>query len=139
MSAKALRNYSPLETAVGSSARPADFERVQPLERRSSVRTKVHWPVLLRYRSSESVESVTENLSKQGFYCLSQVPIPPDEPLLCWLILPTHDPTGKRTSVVLECDVRVVRSDPGVRDGLFGLACRIDDYRLAHRDVLPAF
>jgi hypothetical protein len=33
----------------------------------------------------------------------------------------------------------VVRSDPGVRDGLFGLACHLDDYRLAHRDVLPAF
>jgi hypothetical protein len=132
MSAKAIGQYLPF---VGSS-NPAVVDRVHQRERRIRVRTKVHWPVVFRYRHGEALESVTENLSSQGFYCLSQTPIPSGEALLCWLTVPTHDPSGVKGTVMVECHVRVVRSDAPTAEGLYGIACRIEDYRLACSEPL---
>ena len=128
MSAKAVGQYSPFV----SNARPAGLDRVHQRERRSRVRTKVRWPVVLRFRHSEEMESVTENLSSQGFYCLSQTPIASGEVLLCWLTVPTHDPTGGKDAVVLECSVRVVRSEAAPTGGGYGVACCIEDYRFSN-------
>ena len=67
-----------------------------------NVRTKVRWPVVFRRRNGESLETTTENLSSRGFYCLSQTPIARDELLVCWLTMPTHDPSGAFGTALLE-------------------------------------
>jgi hypothetical protein len=127
MSANPIGKYLPL-TAV---ARPRRADRADDRERRASIRTSLHWPVLFRHRHSQTMESVTENLSSQGFYCFSQTFVASGEMLLCWLTLPTHDPSGTNGKIVLECDVRVVRSEAAPTDGLYGIACHIEDYRFS--------
>jgi hypothetical protein len=132
MSANAIGRYLPYAAGV----RPHAHERALDRERRTSVRTAVRWPILFRHRQSETVESVTENLSSQGFYCYSHTPVAFGEPLVCWLTVPTHDPSGNMGKLVLECRVRVVRSDAASADGKYGLACRIEDYHFGAESVL---
>ena len=111
-------------------------------ERRTRVRTTLHWPVLFfRNGSGEAVESVTHNLSSSGFYCHSRVAITPGECLHCALTIPSHDPSGYEKARVLECRVRVTRVEPGLTEDTFGIACQIQDYHLAvaedQRDHAP--
>jgi hypothetical protein len=127
MSANAIGKYLPFSPDM----RPRVSDRPHQRERRASVRTALHWPVLLRHKHLEPLESVTENLSSQGFYCLAQTPLTSGETLQCWLTVPTHDPSGVRERVVLECTVRVIRSEAAPINGLFGIACRIEDYHFA--------
>ena len=124
MSAKALEHFE---------ARKNGVLDCRPRERRMNVRTKVRWPVVFRRRNGESLETTTENLSSRGFYCLSQTPIALDELLVCWLTMPTHDPSGAFGTALLECRVQVVRSEVASTEGLFGVACRIEDFRLTVR------
>ena len=123
---------NPLEliSAFVGIAKPASMGRgIQP-ERRKRVRTMVHWPVLFfRENAGEAVESVTRDLSSSGFYCLSKAPFVCGEPLICALKVPAHDPLGTERVLALECRVRVVRCEPTSSDGLFGIACCIEDYR----------
>jgi hypothetical protein len=105
------------------------------LERRKRVRTRVHWRVLFfREGAAEAVESLTQNLSSSGFYCLSQAPFACGDLLICVLGVPTHDPPGSGRTLELECRVRVVRSEPLGEDGIVGIACRIEDYRFPALD-----
>jgi hypothetical protein len=99
-------------------------------ERRKRARTQVHWPVLLlRNHGAEAIETVTQNLSSNGFYCLSPEPLKPGESLLCTLKLPAFDPRGEERTLALQCTVVVMRAESSA-DGYFGLACRIEDYHL---------
>ena len=122
---------NPLEliSAYAGVAKPAKMDRVShPTERRKRTRTTVHWPVLFfREDTSEAVESVTRNLSSVGFYCLSNAAFICGEPLICALKVPTHDPMAGERVLALECRVRVVRCEPA--DGIFGIACQIEDFR----------
>ena len=114
--------YTTRETAVVEAAfRP---------ERRRRARTKVHWTLLLRCdRGVDAVESVTQNLSSSGFYFLSPKPLVPGESLVCALKVPAYDPEGEERTVALECRVQVIRAEAAL-DGLFGMACQIEDYHL---------
>lgn len=99
-------------------------------ERRSRARTEVHWPILLlREKGPNTIETVTENLSSMGFYCFSTVPVMPGESLRCSLQVPSHDPKGGERNITLECHVQVLRSER-TANGSFGIACRIEDYRM---------
>jgi hypothetical protein len=126
MPAKAVENYS---TFLTPSQAAAGLDRHPQRDRRSRTRIKLHWPVLLGYPHGETLESITEDLSSQGFYCFSRTPVPVQQGMFCWLTVPTHDPSGKTASVVLECRIRVVRSD--VLDGRFGVACHIEEFNVA--------
>jgi hypothetical protein len=130
MSATAIGKYLQFSTA----AKPRAAERVLHRERRATVRTSVHWPILFRHGHAELYDSVTENLSNQGFYCFLQSPVSLGEMLLCSLTVPTHDPSGANEKIVLECNVRIVRSDIPTEDGLYGIACLIEDYRFCCTD-----
>jgi|SRR5271165_1474761 len=126
---------NPLEqiTAYGGLNKPMEVARARRIERRKRARTNVHWPVLLiRTETLETVESITQDLSIDGFYCLSKMPFLLGESLICALQVPTHDPSGKELVRRLECTVRVLRTDSEVREGAYGIACRIEDYHFAH-------
>jgi hypothetical protein len=77
----------------------------------------------------DAVESVTQNLSSSGFYFLSPKPLAPGESLVCALKVPAYDPEGEERTVALECRVQVIRAEAAL-DGLFGMACQIEDYHL---------
>jgi hypothetical protein len=100
-------------------------------DRRLRARTDIHWPVLLLPdHGLNPIDTVTQNLSSGGFYCFSMVPLLPGEVLYCSLKVPAHDPNAEERTLALECRVRVMRSE-ATPDGLFGIACRIEDYHLA--------
>jgi hypothetical protein len=116
-------------TALTGARETATAENGFHPERRRRARTNVHWRVLLRFRSRETVDTVTENLSSSGFYCLCPKPLEPGESILSVLLVPAHDPNGDERTLALECTVRIMRAETA-RDGLFGIACRIEDYHL---------
>jgi len=78
------------------------------------------------------VETVTEDLSSDGFYCLSKFRPAPGDLVACTLEVPVHSPNRTQHMVPLDCRVRVVRVEGPNADGLFGLGCRIEDYRFPH-------
>lgn len=122
-------NLLDLFTANAGARELAVIEGAFRPERRGRARTQVHWSViLLGDRASNAIETVTQNLSSSGFYCLSSKPLAPGESLVCALKVPAYDPKGERT-VALECRVQIVRAE-AVPDGLFGIACRIEEYHL---------
>jgi hypothetical protein len=101
-------------------------------ERRSDVRLPLRC-VLRLYRTAadECVECETENLSVDGFYCLSDEPFAPGERLNSTLILPvacSGDP------LYLNCCVQVLRVEVRQTAPSFGIACRIESYWLGKTD-----
>jgi hypothetical protein len=105
-------------------------EEEQQPERRKRPRTLVHWPVLLfRDQGDEAIETTTQNLSSCGFYCLLDASVTAGELLFCRLHVPLPEAPRRRSFGVLECQVRVLRTEPALTEGLLGIACRIEDYR----------
>jgi hypothetical protein len=109
---------------------PSRHPVVHP-DRRTRVRTTVHWPIVVfRHGSSDAIESVTQNLSSSGFYCHCQTLIAPGEFLICAIKFPSYDPSGHERPRILECRVQVKRVEPEPAGDCFGIACHIQDYRL---------
>jgi hypothetical protein len=120
---------------VNGASHASDFPAT-PLrtERRSRARAQVHWPVILvRSDEADTVETTTQNLTSDGFYCLSPSPFVPGERLNCCLKVPPHDPAGRNQVLWLECCVRVARVDPANAERGFGIAFQIENYRFACR------
>src|SRR6185437_16197145 len=111
-------------------------------ERRQHKRVELHCPVrLLRQPGTQSVESVTENLSSDGFYCVSREPLQPGERLkgvivICGGTPPAYEAPLRNSSAIgrqrctlgdsasavrLECHVTVMRVE-GLYSA-FGLGC----------------
>ena len=124
-------------TAHAGATETAIIECAFRPERRRRARTQVHWPVLLlRDNCSNAIETVTQNLSSSGFYCLSPKPMTPGEALVCSLKVPAYDPKRGDRILALECNVLVLRAE-AFPNGVFGVACRIEDYRLATDGAPP--
>jgi len=98
-------------------------------ERRKRKRIALHWPVrLYRTSGSPSIDSTTENLSSNGFYCESTEPFQLGDQLHCIIAIPAGAFGYSDTRVRLQCRVRVMRVESH-RDR-FGLGCCIEDYEL---------
>ncbi|MBZ5621849.1 MAG: PilZ domain-containing protein [Acidobacteriia bacterium] len=99
-------------------------------ERRRRARVQVHWPLcFMRPGTTQIVETVTHDLSSDGFYCLTNIAFVPGEIRECTLGVPMHHPNnGDRVRPVL-CRVRVIRVEALGDDGFYGVGCRIEDYR----------
>jgi hypothetical protein len=112
-------------TAFGDVAGQAD--------RRNRIRTQVHCPVrFLRAGTMDVLETTTLNLSSAGFYCLIKSPVVPGESMACTLSLPAHQPHSTERRLLLECKVQITRVEAPDGDGLYGIGCRIEDYRFLH-------
>ena len=130
MSAKPIEQF-PAYLEMNGTGAPAVAGPVE--QRRTRVRTRLHWPVRFFQPSAlHTVETVTQNLSSSGFYCLAQTPFVPGELMTCSLKLPAHHPNGVEQAVSLECRVRVVRVEAPDVDGFYGIGCRIEDYHFLH-------
>jgi hypothetical protein len=98
-------------------------------ERRKRKRIALHWPVrLFRDPSAPSVESTTENLTSNGFYCISKEPFRLGERLECIIAIPAGSFGYTESPIRLQCRVRVARIEDQ-HEG-FGLGCYIEDYDL---------
>ena len=98
-------------------------------ERRKRKRVALHWPVrLFRGAATPSVESTTENLTSNGFYCHSREPFEIGESLECIIAIPSGSFGYAGSPISLQCRVRVTRVEDQ-SDG-FGLGCYIEDYDL---------
>ena len=115
--------------------RPIDQPEAVARERRRRTRVQVHWPVcFIRPGTADIVETVTHDLSSDGFYCLANTAFVPGEIRECTLGVPMHRPhSGDRVRPVL-CRVRVIRVEALGEDGTYGLGCRIEDYRFINSE-----
>jgi hypothetical protein len=106
-----------------------------PDDRRNRRRVAVHWLVRLFGRiGRKSLESTTENLSSEGFYCISKKKFKIGERLRCQIIMPAAT-LGLDTPIVLECHVTVRRVEH--LEHCFGLGCHIEDYYSVGDGSLP--
>jgi hypothetical protein len=121
-----------MRTRVSVAATSPNGGNPDPLlERRRRTRTRVHWRVRCWGGPlTEALETVTQDLSSDGFYCFSRIPFLPGEKLVCMLRIPAHRLDRSDLEAELECQVRVVRIEPLSEEGVFGIGCRIEDYRL---------
>jgi len=117
----------------------AEIEMPVPRERRRRLRADVHWAVsLLRCSSRTPIESVTDNLSSEGFYCRCDELFVAGEFLECIISVPTHSRNGQPECLALRCLVQVVRVEPLTAGGRCGIGCHIEDHRVMPSElVLP--
>jgi hypothetical protein len=99
-------------------------------DRRLRVRLKLRWPVCFFEDTHEIAHATTVNISSNGFYCLSEVPLTPGQVVSCVVGVPAHDPSEPERTNALKCQVRIVRVTEHVAEQRFGIGCRIEDYRL---------
>jgi len=98
-------------------------------DRRKRGRVPVHWPVrLFGEVGRPAVETATENLSCEGFFCISNQRFEAGERLECEIVIPAESLGAPNTSLKLQCCV-IVRRVEHRRSG-FGLGCQIEKYTL---------
>jgi hypothetical protein len=98
-------------------------------ERRKRKRIALHWPVYLhRDSGARSVESITVNLTSNGFYCISKEPFHLGEQLECVNAIPAGAFGYSEAPIRLQCRVKVMRVENQSEN--FGLGCYIEDYEL---------
>ena len=86
---------------------------------------RLSWGVqLFRGNGQLAVQTETDNLSSEGFYCTSGEPFSPGERLRCDLFVPST--SSGRPGLVLNRAVKVVRVEiRGLEPG-FGIACQFE-------------
>ena len=106
-------------------------------DRRKRKRVPVHWPVeFLSEAGTRQIGATTENLSSEGFYCISRKPFKLGERLECEIALPAETVGSSEATVRIQCHVTVKRVERLNRG--FGLGCCIEDYKLATGSSAPA-
>jgi hypothetical protein len=105
-----------------------------PWDRRGRRRLKLPYSIVLhRQGDAVGVETTTENISSDGFYCISEQPFSPNETLECDVVIPDQEASPEK-SLVLHCRAEVIRV---MADGLgpgYGLACRLTDYTIGQQN-----
>jgi hypothetical protein len=101
-----------------------------PPDRRGRQRLKLPYSIVLhRMGETAGVQTATEYISSDGFFCISEQPFSPNEKLDCEVVIPNPDSGSLGgESIVLHCRAEVVRVvTDGIKPG-YGLACRLNDY-----------
>jgi len=106
-----------------------------PAERRTRARLPLRLPVRLNsLDGAVSVESYTENISSDGFYCICPQRFAPGESFKVDVSMPGFQ--ADHSGIVIRCQVRVMRTDKPALGSGFGIGCRIENYFIA--DGSPA-
>lgn len=103
------------------------------LDRRCRPRLRLALPVVL-FSSMDGarIETTTENLTCDSFYCLSDHAFELNEELECELLIAGDGLSSvPEDDLYLRCQVRVVRIVPKGRQRGFGVACRLEDYTIS--------
>ena len=108
-------------------------------DRRRRPRLRLAYPIRLHQPGKEArVDATTEDLSCEGFFCISEQGFSPNQILECELVIPNDKP-GEATEhdMVLRFNAEVVRVVPQGSGGAFGVACRFANYTIARQMVAP--
>jgi len=119
--------YTEGECSRARMTKPNDTYKLRALlliERRKSERLPLRLPV--RFMRVQANSCFTENISSEGFYCISPDPFMPGDRLDVELSLPAHNPGRCEKRVRLNCQVQVVRIDSTWLGPGFGIGCRIE-------------
>ena len=92
----------------------------------------LHCTVYLTCQGGERYRTKTRDISPEGFYCVLDQLIQPGERLECDIALPAPGLKSHNDGIHLRCHARAVRLERMSADMEFGLACRIEDYRVIH-------
>lgn len=106
-------------------------------DRRRRPRLRLAYPIRLHQSGEEvRVEAKTQDLSCEGFFCISERVFSAHQTLECELVIPGDEP-GQRVEhdMVLRFRAEVVRVVPQGPGGAFGVACRFADYTIARQIV----
>lgn len=100
-------------------------------ERRRRPRLRLACPVRL-HRTGETswIETKTEDISCEGFYCVTGQVFSIPETLECELVIPSGELGTQDHEMVLRCRAEVVRIEPQADNKAYGIACRLMDYNL---------
>jgi len=124
--------HTPAYSELPENPPPADRER------RRRPRATVRWPLhFYQLGSTETLQTVTHNLSSEGFYCVIGGKFLLGETRECTLTVPAHRPQSGYQMLTLHCTVRIVRVELLGNEGTVGVGCRIEDYRLFAKNGLP--
>jgi hypothetical protein len=103
---------------------------VVPAERRNRARLPLRLPVRLNaLDGSASVESFTENISSDGFYCICAQRLMPGQSFKVDVSMPGFQ--TDHSGIVIRCQARVMRTDRPTGGTGFGIGCRIENYFIA--------
>src|SRR5262245_1460230 len=100
-------------------------------ERRSRPRAALEWAVhLLRASDEHPIAAKTRNVSSDGFYCLLQHPLESGEQVECTVVIPIPKSGSPDDVLWLKCQTRVLRVESAPTERNFGVAFRIEEYRV---------
>jgi PilZ domain len=101
-------------------------------ERRRRPRLTLACPVrLFRIGYESRVETKTENISCEGFFCITESFFSPHEKLDCELVLTNEDTRPMvDEAIIIRCRAEVVRVERHNENSAFGVGCRFADYTL---------
>jgi PilZ domain len=112
---------------------PESPEKARSINRRKRTRAQLHWPLSFPLTgTTETVQTTTQDLSSDGFYCVANGRFVPGEARHCTLLVPTHRPGGENSPLQVLCKVRIIRVEVTGERGFYGVGCQIIDYRLAN-------
>jgi hypothetical protein len=110
----------------------ATTESTRISERRRSHRVPLRWTLFVALPGGTYPKrTATENLSRDGFYCLFDEPVTAGQYVDCDIVVPSHLPDCKEL-MSLRCRAQVIRVEKIDGSAQYGFACRIEDYRLIH-------
>jgi PilZ domain len=109
-----------------------------PSDRRGRQRLKLPYAVVLhRLGEVSGVKTTIEDISSDGFYCLSAQPFSPNEKLHCEIVIPNQDSASSTEgSLLLRCRAEVVRVMADGRTPGYGLACRLQHYTIVRQSFV---
>jgi hypothetical protein len=114
--------------------RMSDAAYAPEVDRRRRVRVALSLPIyVFPDGSSEPLVGRTKNMSSEGFYCHLDHPFAIGEGVRVVIVVPGNDPRNRDRTLSLECFSRVVRVE-AVDQKRFGIACLIENYRVAVSD-----
>lgn len=105
-------------------------ERMASEDRRRRPRYQLRCTVHLKSGNRQLVAE-TQNISSEGLYCLSPLPLEPGELVAATLEFPGHGGLSN-SGMSLDLKLTVIRVEPQRESGKFGIACLMKDYQV-HR------
>lgn len=97
-------------------------------DRRKRQRLALRWPLKLWRGQEPAINTHTANVSADGFYCLSSAPFSPGDVVTALLQISGIPRDLVYDSLVIRCEVVVVRTEELANTDAHGVACRIVKY-----------
>jgi PilZ domain len=108
-------------------------------DRRRRPRLKLAYPLRLRHTGTGSwIKAITEDISCEGFFCITEPVFSPREKLHCALLIPSDgDGQPDEETIILRCQAEIVRVVRRGNTSFFGIGCRLWDYEIEREVADP--